>query len=339
MTRIESDDWARLEAEADLGNAIGLASVEGVNAHALMLREFPPVQFVVPGYIVEGLTVFAGAPKIGKSWLMLGVAAAVAIGGEALGSIRCEAGDVLYLALEDNLRRLQGRLRHMCLPEFAPRLTFNVKWPDLDGQCLSEIENWIRVSPAPRLVVIDVFARVRGSTRANVPQYESDYRAAAMLQGLATHHGLAVVVIHHTRKMNADDPFDEVSGTRGITGAADSVLVLTKDGATQTPVLYGRGRDLEEVETAMQFDPTTGRWSVLGDAATLARTHEQQEILEVLARAAAPMSPSEVAIALNKKRPNIQHMLGKLYDAGKVTKHPKGLYALLTPLTPLTQGE
>lgn len=111
---------------------------------------------------------------------------------------------------------------------------------------------------SPRLIVVDVFARVKGSKGAEETDYDADYRQAAMLQALASRHNLAVVLIHHTRKMAADDPFDEVSGTRGLTGAADSVLVLKRDGGTQQPVLYGRGCDLEEIETALQFDKENG---------------------------------------------------------------------------------
>ncbi|WP_374139166.1 AAA family ATPase, partial [Sphingomonas sp.] len=84
----------------------GLAFRDGVSARALMTMTFPPIKFIVPGYIVEGLTIFAGAPKLGKSWACLGFGIAVASGGMAFGSIRCEQGAVLYLALEDNPRRL-----------------------------------------------------------------------------------------------------------------------------------------------------------------------------------------------------------------------------------------
>jgi DNA-binding transcriptional ArsR family regulator len=290
------------------------------------------------GYIVEGLTVFAGAPKIGKSWLMLALAFAVAVGGLALGSIACEAGDVLYLALEDNLRRLQSRLRHMRLAEFAPRLTLMTKWPDLDGGCIREIEKWAASVLSARMVIIDVFAKVRGVTGGKENQYESDYRFAAMLQELATRLNLAIVIIHHTRKMDAEDPFDSVSGTRGLTGAADSVLVLKKDGATATPVIYGRGRDLEEIESALSFDAATAQFSVIGDAGTIAKTHEQQAILQLLGREGTPMSATEIGAILEKTRSNIQHQLARLYIDGKVSKHPKGLYTLVTPFTAVTQS-
>ena len=85
----------------------------GITARELMAKTFPPIKFVVPGYVVEGLTIFAGAPKLGKSWAVLDWALAVASGGYAFGSILCQQGDVKYCALEDNHRRLQSRMKQM----------------------------------------------------------------------------------------------------------------------------------------------------------------------------------------------------------------------------------
>ena len=288
----------------------------------------------MPGYIVEGLTILAGAPKLGKSWLMLDVAAAVRMGGNALG-VTCEQGDVLYLALEDDRRRLQSRLKHKRLTGWPDRVTFVTNWPSLDDGCLREIEAWIETAEAPRLVVIDVFAKVRGTNGGKEAQYEADYRFAAALQELAGKHGLAIVALHHTRKMEAEDPFDAVSGTRGLTGAADSVLVLKRDGGSQRPVLYGRGRDMEEIETALEFDADTGTRIAKGDASEIAKTSEREEILFTLGRSVDPMTPTEISAAL-ETRSNISHLLARLFVEGKVTKHPKGLYTLFTPFTPLT---
>jgi hypothetical protein len=304
-----------------------------------MSKTFDPVRWIVRGYIVEGLTVFAGAPKLGKSWLMLGVSVAAASGGEALQAIPCEAGDVLYLALEDNPRRLQARLRHMNLRQVPERLTFAMRWPTLDDGCIEELEAWVRSVSAPRLIVIDVFAKIRGMNNGKETQYEADYRFAAALQEFAGRHGLALVVVHHTRKMEADDPFDSVSGTRGLTGAADSVLVLKRDGASQSPVLYGRGRDMEEVESALEFDSNTGAWLLKGDAGEVAKTAERQAILYLLGRSVDPMTPTEIAGALNKGRSNIAHLLARLADEQKVQNVGKGRYVLFTPFTPFTQSQ
>ncbi|CAN5199356.1 hypothetical protein BH10PSE12_BH10PSE12_36530 [soil metagenome] len=301
-----------------------------------MSRTFPPIQWIVRPILVEGLTVFAGAPKLGKSWAMLGVAVAVASGGMALGISRCEQGDVLYLALEDNPRRLQSRLKAMCLADVPDRLTFNTDWPNLDGDCLREIEMWLDAAKSPRLIVIDVYAKIRGSNRANETQYEADYRFVTALQSMAGLRGISVVLVHHTRKMEADDPFDTVSGTRGITGAADSVIVMKKDAGSQQPVLYGRGRDLPDFEKALQWDANICSWSITGDAMHLAPSVEGQAIMEVLAREGIPMSPTDIATKLGKERSNVQHQMKGLLKAGKIQKEGRGLYTPFTTLTPFT---
>lgn len=308
----------------------GLAFRKGVSARALMAKKFAPVCWIVPGYLVEGMTLFAGAPKLGKSWMALDWCIAVAAGGRAMGSIECDQGDVLGLMLEDNERRLQRRMRQLCKTDLPERLTLLTEWPTIDDGCVAEIEAWIEGVKNPRLIVVDVFARVRGPKGANETDYNADYRQAAQLQGIASRNGLAVVLIHHTRKMAADDPFDEVSGTRGLTGAADSVLVLKRDGGTQQPVVYGRGRDLEEIETAMQFDKETGAWSILGAAWNVADTAERREIQEVLGRSVDPMTPSEIGAAIGKSRQNVGKMLAKMYADGKVEKATTGRYTLVS---------
>lgn len=161
----------------------------------------------------------------------------------------------------------------------------NVVWTDLDGECIPKLRAWLESAVAPRLIIIDVFAKVRGINTGRETQYAADYRFAALLQQLALEFGVSIVLVHHTRKMEADDPFDAGSGTRGLTGAADTVLVLRRDVRSQQTVLYGRGCDLEEIETALEFERETGHWRILGDASLIAKTHERQEIIEVLCRA------------------------------------------------------
>ena len=204
------------------------ACLQTVTAQELSRHEFPPITFVVPEYIAQGLTVLAGRPKAGKSWLGLGIAVAVATGEPALGSIEVETGDVLYLALEDNRRRLQRRLNQL-LPgsEKPERLHLATFCPRLDEGGLEAIDRWCRTVPNARLVVIDVLNKVRSQRGSNESLYDADYRALAPLKGLADELDIAIVVVHHTNKReDVSDPFDGVSGTTGLTGAADTVLIL-----------------------------------------------------------------------------------------------------------------
>jgi RecA-family ATPase len=197
---------------------------------------FPPIKYVVPGILVEGLTLFAGKPKIGKSWLLLHAAIAVARSGFTLGDIKCIEGDVLYCALEDNLRRLQSRMTKLLrMQPWPKRLEFRCEMPRLTEGGLDVIKTWIKNAKHPRLIIIDILARVRSAKKKDQQQYDADYDCVVELRKLANEHGIAVVVVHHQRKMDADDPFDTISGTLGLTGVPDSVLVLALPQRCRSP--------------------------------------------------------------------------------------------------------
>ena len=212
----------------------------------LQWMEFPPLKFAIPDYVVEGLTILVGKPKRGKSWMALDWLLAISHGGKALGTIQVDVGDCLHMALEDGKRRMQRRIRQLLpsTPEWTPRLTIRHKMKKLDQGGLDKIREWAGNVALPRLVVIDTFVKVRPRRQEKTEhQYDADYHAMSLLQELAPDLSLAIVVIHHQRKMESEDPLDTASGSTGLTGAADSILVLNRDG--QGPTLYGRGRDLK----------------------------------------------------------------------------------------------
>lgn len=308
----------------------------GITASALFAKGFVPIRYVVKGYIAEGATLLAGAPKIGKSWMALNIAVAIASGRPVFGAIPCTAGDVLYLALEDNQRRLKSRLLTMgvAAPE---RLTFMTEWPALDADCIEEMEAWIADSANPALIVVDVLTKIRPATRDNAPLYEGDYRALGGLQRLAGAHGIAVLILHHTRKMEAEDPFDSVSGTRGLTGAADTVLVLKRDMGGGRTVLYGRGRDVQEIETAFEFRQANGTWAIVGEAHEVARTDERQIILDILKASATPLTAREVSDLSGGGYEATRKTLTRMVAAKEVERTGRGLFTCPNcPIVPIT---
>jgi AAA domain-containing protein len=152
-------------------------------ATELLAETFPDPRFAVVDLIPEGLTFLAGAPKLGKSWLALGLGVAVAAGGRALGKIPVESGPVLYLALEDSPRRLQSRLLTLLGPDAGPEgLHLETEWPRLDAGGLERIDEWLEANPAARLGWIDVWPRIRARTDRRTDHYQADYEAAAQLQ-------------------------------------------------------------------------------------------------------------------------------------------------------------
>jgi hypothetical protein len=233
-------------------------------SEALRTMAFDPLKFVVPGVIIEGLTLLAGKPKIGKSWLLLHAAIAVARGGFTLGEIKCPEGDVLYCALEDNLPRLKSRMMKLIGPDqdWPKRLAFQCELPRLSEGGLDAIKTWVANAADPRLIVIDTLAMVKAPRTKNDNAYDADYNAVLALRTFAAEHHVAVVLVYHLRKADSDDAFDTVSGTLGLTGAPDTVLILKRD-ASGGVVLHGRGRDLTEIEQAMQFNKDGCTWSLL----------------------------------------------------------------------------
>lgn len=298
-----------------------------IDAQSLLSMEFPPVVYVVPGVIAEGLTILGGRPKLGKSWLALSAAIAVASGGTVLGE-QCEQGDALYLALEDNQRRLQDRLKTLlpALKSMRPdlsRLQLDTEAPKIDGGLIERLDAWRIAAVNPRMVIIDTLAMVRPLKKRTQDAYEADYAALSPLQRYASEHRLAVVVVTHVRKMEAADPLEMISGTNGLTGAADSILVLNRD--TDGPKLYGRGRDIKELEKAMRFE--NGRWSVLGDAVEMKLSAERREVIAALEDAVGPMSPAEIAKVIGKPKGNLNVLLTKMVRDGEAVKVSYGLYA------------
>ena len=180
---------------------------------------------------------------------------------------------------------------------------------------------WASSVPLPRLAVIDTFTKVRPSRDKNETPYDADYRAMSLLQELATEIGIAIVAIHHQRKLESDDPLDTASGSTGLTGAADSVLVLGRDG--QGTTLNGRGRDIDDIEVALSFDKTTGRWSILGDAQEVRRSESRSSILAALKAAPAPMTPAEIAIVTGIERNTVDAQLHRMMKAARCFREPE----------------
>jgi AAA domain-containing protein len=232
-------------------------------AAELMATDFPEPRWAVPGIVAEGVTVLAGAPKVGKSWLGLGLGVATATGGKALGSIDVQAGPALYLALEDTGRRLKDRLGKVLGPSPAPvTLTLATVCPPLPSGGDELISSWLDRNGAARLVVIDVLARVRGPASRDLSPYEADYRAVCRAKAIADHYGVPFVIVHHTRKASAADFLDEVSGTQGVAGAADTVLVLKRMRGRADAILHVTGREVEETSLALTFAADIGAWQL-----------------------------------------------------------------------------
>ena len=298
-----------------------------ISAAELMGLELPPAKWAIPGVLPEGVTILAGKPKMGKSWLGLGTSIAVSTGGAALGKIPVERGGALYLALEDNNRRLQKRLRKVLDGRAAPEgLDLCTEWPQLDQGGLEALRQYAAEHPALRLIVIDTLKKIRpresGSRRG---VYDLDYEALEPLLPLAAEFGVAILVVHHLRKMEAGDPLDMVSGSTGLTGGVDSALVLKRDRGKQDATLVIDGRDIEEpTELALRWEADIASWSLMGDAEEYRQSEERRRIVELLERLDEPMSPKDIAETLDKNRSTTRVLLANMKQDGQVVSTAKG---------------
>lgn len=296
------------------------------NTNDLMAKIFPPLKAIVPGYLYGGFTILAGRQKLGKTWLGIDWALAVATGGVAMGSIDCGHGDVLYVDMENGPRRIQSRIlalfpHDQTLPDLS-RLEWVTEAPQLDRGFIERLEQW-RLSVAdPRLVVIDVLQRIKPPGNKNQNAYESDYSTWAPLQAWATKHGVCVLGLHHTKKGGADDPLEALSGSNGLSACADTTIVLDSDQNGKT--LYVRGRDIEERITAVIF--VTGQWSILGNAADVRRSDERAVILSALTDNNGPMTPTELTATTGQPSTNVRQLLFKMAKSGEVYKLGRGRY-------------
>lgn len=302
----------------------------GVTAAELMRTEFPEPVWIVDRILPNGLALLTGKPKKGKSGLALGITVAVACGGRALGHVPVNRGTVLYLALEDGNRRLKKRLAALLGGGPAPdNLHLHVEWPRAHQGGIEALETWIAEHPNTRLVVIDTLARFRPPRREGGDIYAQDYAAMEPLKKLADAHDLTVVVVHHNRKAESDEWLDEVSGTNGLAGAADTILILRRARGQADATLYVVGRDVEEAELAMRFNPRLVSWELLGDAAKYSHSKERQEVIDLLERSPKPLSPAEAAVHLGKNRSAMKKLMWQAHEDGDIASVGGGRYVPL----------
>lgn len=282
-------------------------------ADALMSAEFAEPRWAVPGLLAEGLNLLVGAPKLGKSWLCLGLGIAVASGGRALGKIEVEQGDVLYAALEDNPRRLQSRLTSVLGREAAPKRLALTTALGRGGQAIELLDGWLDEHPHARLVIVDTLAKVRPPSDGRQSVYEGDYAAIGALKALADHRRVCVVVVTHTRKAAADDVVEEVSGSTGLTGAADAILVAKRARNTAEAVLSVTGRDIAEAEYGMTWWAERCQWNLTDEPAMVTTMGSTRRRILAHVTAHPGATPSDIADAigmnLNTVKSNVRRMV------------------------------
>jgi hypothetical protein len=303
---------------------------ETFTAVELMAMELPPVRWVVPGILPEGVTFLAGKPKMGKSWLTLDLGIAVAVGGVALGTKKVERGEVLCLALEDNLRRLKERTEKLLPDGAVPEgLHMAVEWPRADEGGVERLREFLDEHPDTRLVVVDTFARFKSRAAGKRSQYDEDRDAVDPLAPIAAEHNVAIVLVHHLREAESDDPLDMIHGSAGLTGGVDGALVLKRQRGRADAFLHVDGRDIEQpAELALRFDQNAANWAIVGDAEAYRVSEQRAAIVRVLENADEPLGPKEIAEITGAKYGATREMLSQMVKDGQAKNLGRGRYVL-----------
>ncbi|ULP45945.1 AAA family ATPase [Mycolicibacter virginiensis] len=320
---------------------------EVITAAELHHQEFAELVQFVHGLITEGFGIVAGPPKLGKSWWTLCVALAIAAGGSAFGKVSVEQRDVLLLALEDSPRRLQGRIQAVWGDGIPPhRLHILTKvGPRL---LIPTISAWL-VSHPRGLVILDTLGRARQQRNRGDDAYLADYQAGVSLKNIVdAFPGSALLGVHHTRKASSDDFVDDLSGTLGLAGAADYVLVLRRQRNSTEATLQVTGRDAPEGEYA--FTVTEGMWRLAGNELSEAAAEAQKrrdskrygeramEVVAVVNRRAPAnhTTAADVAEALGLDNDQARVYLNRLAKADRISKVGVGAYTSVTTVTTVT---
>ncbi|MBR1863696.1 MAG: AAA family ATPase [Ruminococcus sp.] len=214
----------------------------------IMTTIYKPTQFAVEGLIAQGLFILAGSPKVGKSWLALELCLSIAK-EEKLLDRKTQQGSALYFCLEDSYQRIQSRLYELT-DEPSDKLFFALKADSIGDGLEEQIIKFKSEHDDLRLIVIDTLQMVRNETESS---YGSDYAELLPLKALAEQIGISIVLVHHLRKAADSDPFNMVSGSTGLNGCVDGLLVLLKDKRSGgQAVLHCTGRDIEDQELSLK---------------------------------------------------------------------------------------
>lgn len=312
--------------------------------------EFPPLTWAVPGLIPEGMGLLTGPPKAGKSWAVLDIALAIAGGGQALGTIPVgPARPVLYLALEDGERRLQGRCRHLLAEDPIPG-RFHYLTAATPAEVMDVIRGWLHEHADERpVVILDTLGRVMPPSVPGESAYARDYRVGAHLKTTVDDvPGSTLLVVHHVRKAGSDDWMDSTSGTNGLNGAADFTVNLSRGRNESAGTLRVTGRDVPEGEYAVTHED--GRWQIDGtdleeaaqraeqDRATANLGDTSADVIRYVSEAAGPVSPKQVAEALGYPDATVRQYLRRSVEAGRLANPSRGRYTPVTSVTSVTSG-
>ena len=230
-----------------------MGKIQLIDAETLYYKPLEHPKMLIDGVLSDGLAIMAGDSKIGKSWMVLWMCLQISK-GEPVWGLPTRKTDVVYLALEDREWRVQQRMQD--LTDTPPdNLHFGFSCGQLGAELESQIEDVLKDYPSTGLLFIDTLQMVRDNVSAKVNAYAQDYKDLSSLKKIADNHGICIFVVHHTRKeRDGGNIFNDMTGSTGIMGVADTGMILRKeDRFGDNATLCITGRDVEEKKLKMQM--------------------------------------------------------------------------------------
>lgn len=287
------------------------------SAKHIFESEYPEPSFLVPNLIpLNGLTILAGPFKGCKSWFILYLCMILSTSGQFLGCMTLQRRKGFYLALEDSEARLHHRMH--CLG-FKPGddCLISTSFPS-GREGVSSLRKVLSENRTIEYVIIDTLGKF--SAGRGKGGFQEDYDWIGSIKDIAEEFSLAIVLVHHLRKMGDEvDIFNEISGSCGSMAVADAILVLKKERNSGNGTLSCTGRDFEEKKYDVFFSSETYRWSIKGESVESASTPERQEILDVLKKY-GEMTPLQISDHIDRTSKSVSNILSKLKDEGLVVK-------------------
>ena len=267
----------------------GQGGLETISMDELYDTIYPPKIPIVDGLIYNGTYLFVGAPKVGKSFFMAQLGYHVSM-GLPLWGYSVKKGTVLYLALEDDYARLQKRLSRMFGMESTDNFHFATKSKNLNEGLDEQLNQFVKEHKDARLIIIDTLQKVR-EVGGDKFSYASDYDIVTKLKRFSDEHGICLLVVHHTRKMESSDSFDMISGTNGLLGAADGAFVMQKEKRTENKaILELAGRDQQDQRLELKFNRELCVWELV-KAETELWKEPPDPLLEAIANVVSSEQP------------------------------------------------
>ena len=280
--KLEDDEQYDFEAEQrEMWKSMDPNYLKTVSMPELYDTVYPSRPPVIDGLLYPGTYILAGAPKLGKSFLMAQLAYHVSA-GLPLWGFNVHKGSVLYLALEDDYGRLQKRLYQMFGVETSENLYLGTEAHILGMGLIDQLDGFVKEHSDTKLIIVDTLQKIRGDM-GDKYSYSTDYQDIVRLKAFTDRTGVCLMVVHHTRKQQADDKFDMISGTNGLLGAADGGFLLSKEKRTSNKALLEiAGRDQQDQKLNLVRDPERLLWT-LEKAETELWTEPPDPLLEAVA--------------------------------------------------------